>query len=69
MTSSTMPVQGLLFCHLQCQTLIAFGNHIEKGEFSLISAFPSKLSSINDVIALVTNIDEGKICVHAQLCM
>lgn len=83
MTSSTMPLQGLLFCRLQCQpplfhaevayniqidlhlkwTLTAFGKHIEKDECSLISAFPSKLSSVNDVTDLVTLVEEGKVCV------
>ena len=83
MTGSTMPVEGLLFCRLQCQpplfnaevayniqidlhlkwTLTAFGKRIEKGECSLISVLPSKLSSVKYVFDLVTLIEEAKVCV------
>ena len=83
MTGSTMEVEGLLFCRLQCQpplfhaevayniqidlhlkwTLTAFGKHIEKDECSLISALPSKLSSVNNVLDLITLIEEAKVCV------
>ena len=44
-------------------TLTAFGKHIEKDECSLISALPSKLSTVNNVIDLVTLIEEAKVCV------
>jgi len=44
-------------------TLTAFGKRIEKDECSLISALPSKLSSVNNVLDLVTLIEEAKVCV------
>ena len=43
-------------------TLTVFNNRIEIDQCSLLAVFPSKLTNVDDVVALLQKIDGGKVC-------
>lgn len=43
-------------------TLTIFNNQVEYGQCSLLATFPSKLSNVDEVVALLQKIERGKLC-------